>query len=384
MQYILRYGERTFPVTAPAVERDAATTAVAIRPDYAPIVPATNRPLVMPQSDILALVHLSNALARSAGYAVPKEMNDPRKVFIVIYAGAELGIRPMVAINNMFLVNGRLEKNAQLMMGIVMAHDPTAEFRFVQGPALDVGCKVELWRRGSLRAVGMWTPEDATRSGQLESKRRKVEKWKQGRDGRWVPDKFATDANGQPVYEEAPPGRWQLWPTDMYAWAAVKRACRLGAPDLINAIDVGGGVAVETVEEPEPPAQIAPPAEPVAFLDQFEAPNEPLSPSVGSQEPQDADPSEYPPESGSAPQAATGEAEYEFFWMPVLLPLRAKLSITDDEFNAIVGPGPKEEMFQRIDRWLFDQEFTDINVRVRQLIGAVQAKRTPAGNLWDS
>jgi len=45
-------------------------------------------------------------------------------------------------------------------------------------------------------------------------------------------------------------GPWKQYPRDMCAWAAVKRACRLGAPDLVNAIPgIDAGEAADLLEE---------------------------------------------------------------------------------------------------------------------------------------
>ena len=48
----------------------------------------------------------------------------------VMLAGWEVGAKPMTALRHMFVVNGRTEPDAQLMMGIVKARDPSARFQF--------------------------------------------------------------------------------------------------------------------------------------------------------------------------------------------------------------------------------------------------------------
>src|SRR5207244_565354 len=131
----------------------------------------------------------------------------------VLLAGWELGVKPMTAFRHIFVVNGRTEPDAQVMMGLVRAKDPSAQFIFHQYTA--EYCDVELRRGGESVIRVMYTIDDAIRSGQT--------------------------AKGGP---------WKQYPRDMCAWAAVKRACRLGAPDLVNAIpSVMEGDAADLLEE---------------------------------------------------------------------------------------------------------------------------------------
>jgi len=100
--------------------------------------------------------------------------------------------------------------------------DPSAQFIF--HVYTTSACEVELRRGGKHVVTGMYTMEDARASGQL--------------------------AKGGP---------WKQYPRDMLAWAAVKRACRLGAPDLVNAIpsvEAEEG-ALDLLQEPLESAQEA-------------------------------------------------------------------------------------------------------------------------------
>jgi hypothetical protein len=166
---------------------------------------------VNPPEAALPSVQEINIMALIAGRAakaeglVPKAIQTEDQAFAVMLAGWEVGAKPMTALRHIFVVNGRTEPDAQLMMGIVRAKDSSA--RFVFHTRTTQVCDVELWRRGRSIVRIQYSLQDAKTSGQL--------------------------AKGGP---------WHLYPADMLSWAAVKRACRLGAPDLINAIsgvDVG-------------------------------------------------------------------------------------------------------------------------------------------------
>lgn len=196
----------------------------------------------LPTSGELAVMaQIAKTLAAVRGHSVPKEIDSPAKAAAVILAGWEVGLKPMTAFRRIFVVNGRTELDAQALMGVVRAKDASAEFIFHEYET--DRCRVELRRGGKSVVTASYTLEDATKSGQV--------------------------AKGGP---------WKTYPRDMCAWAAVKRACRLGAADLINAIpavDVGaagdmlmgeedaglrdavGGEVLE-MQEPEMPEEAEP------------------------------------------------------------------------------------------------------------------------------
>jgi len=155
--------------------------------------------------EIGIMTELARSVVNARGHAVPAAVDTPAKAFAIMLAGWEVGAKPMTALRHMFVINGRTEPDAQLMMGIVKARDPSA--RFVFHSRADDLCDVELFRGGRPVVRLAYTAADAERAGLL----------KKG-------------------------GPWTQYRKDMMAWAAVKRVCRLGAPDLINAIsgvDVG-------------------------------------------------------------------------------------------------------------------------------------------------
>ncbi|HEY7466451.1 MAG TPA: hypothetical protein VIB47_07140 [Dehalococcoidia bacterium] len=180
---------------------------------------------VLPTIEELGIMgKIATSLVNARGHAIPTAIDSPSKAAAVMLAGWELGLRPMTAFRHIFVVNGRTAPDAQVMMGLVQAKDPGAQFVF--HTYTHDACKVELRRSGRAPVVVEYTKADARQSGQL-----------------------------------AKEGPWQQYTRDMLAWSAVKRACRLGAADLINAIpsidvgDMGDVIEATATELPEPSPQ---------------------------------------------------------------------------------------------------------------------------------
>ena len=204
------------------------------------------------QAELSVMGKIAQTLVQARGHSVPKEIDSAAKAAAVLLAGWELGVKPMTAFRHIFVVNGRTEPDAQVMMGLVRAKDSSAQFIFHDYTA--DRCKVEV-RRGDKHIVTVeYTLRDATASGQM--------------------------AKGGP---------WKQYPRDMCAWAAVKRACRLGAPDLVNAIpSVMEGDAGELLEENQRTPDTGP---------------------SGQDETEDLDEMKYDPEAEEDLEAAYAEAE---------------------------------------------------------------------------
>src|SRR3990167_801332 len=101
----------------------------------------------LPTREEVAIIgSIAASVVKAAGHAVPKEMDSPYKAMAVMLAGWELGMKPMTALRHIFCVNGRTEPDAQAMMGVVRALDPTADFIFHEWT--EEVCKVELRRQG--------------------------------------------------------------------------------------------------------------------------------------------------------------------------------------------------------------------------------------------
>ena len=214
----------------------------------------------LPEQRIMAYVARSIIGAR--GHAVPQSIDSPAKAFAVILAGWELGVKPMTALRHVAVINGRTEPDGQLMMGIVRRSDPTAEFIFHTAPEKEAEeCDAELRRDGKSIVRLVYTLADAKKAGLL----------KEG-------------------------GGWFRYPRDMLRWHVVKRLCRLGASDCINAISfVGVNEAGDMLEGPEvsleipAEATVLSPAPDDLYNAGDEPPGEPEPPTAAETLPRGAD-----------------------------------------------------------------------------------------------
>lgn len=227
-----------------------------------PIRPTVARPALLPTSDEMrVMATLASTLTKTAGSALPAHLDTPEKVFAVVESGRELGVAPMVATRHIFLVNGRTEPDSQLMMGIVLANDPTARFDWNEDGSDGNAAEVVLAR--TVRDTGgqgvvertfraRYTIDMAYQSGQA-TREEEVEELRKKAEG------SREDKRAWGRYYGAAKSPWRVYRPDMLRWAAVKRACRMGAPDLINVVEAvsSGAAAVEipadyrvVVEEP--------------------------------------------------------------------------------------------------------------------------------------
>ena len=233
-----------------------------------PIVP--DRP---PVALLMSTVHITQIQAIAAmamqagGDMLPRNIKTVGQAVAVMAAGYELGLRPWTALRHVYIVNGKTEIETRAMVGIVRARDPRIRFEWPEYTAEAVTC---ILHRGQEHTKVRYAIADANASGQTRKK--KI----------WVGE------GGQRKQIEVN-GPWQLYPRDMLYAAATKRACRLGAPDLINAIE---GVAAPydvmdaeyTVRDVTDEAAAAPPARPPQSVDPSynagDEPGSPLSPEI--------------------------------------------------------------------------------------------------------
>lgn len=80
-------------------------------------------------------------LAFSGAVALPKELNTPQKVGAVMLYGWELGLRPMTALQELYIVNGRVQPSARIMAGLLQARTD-ATIKIVE--ATDKVCTLRL------------------------------------------------------------------------------------------------------------------------------------------------------------------------------------------------------------------------------------------------
>src|SRR5438093_574053 len=150
--------------------------AVAVREGPAPLevsIPPRSLPT---QAELSVMGKIAQTLVQARGHSVPKEIDSAAKAAAVLQAGWELGVKPMTAFRHIFVVNGRTEPDAQIMMGLVRAKDPSAQFIFHEYTA--ERCEVELRRGGQHIVTIEYTIADAKRSGQTMGTHGEKSTWK--------------------------------------------------------------------------------------------------------------------------------------------------------------------------------------------------------------
>lgn len=216
-------------------------------------VEATRQSRNLPTVDEIRVMNeIAKSVYHTRGSMVPEEIDNPHKALAVMMAGWELGFKPMTSFRHIFLVNGRIDLSAQGMMGVVMSREPAAKFDFVKRD--HEACVVRFTRPGQTPILSEYTIEDAIRAGQ----------YKQEWVGKTGPISETRRRRDGGTYEAAVTAPWYSYTRDMLAYAAVKRALRLGAPDLTNAIEaLGEGMVgdVAAIAESLAPEQIGSPSD---------------------------------------------------------------------------------------------------------------------------
>lgn len=170
----------------------------------APLVVSRPPTAILPDRETLELIQFISGTVvngNGGGGMVPDSIKTQAQAAAVMLAGWEVGIRPMTALRHVYLVNGKTNLEARAMMGVVRAADPAITFDVPEYTHEAV--TIRMHRPGQPNAVEVrYTLADAKASGQ---------------------------------YERNP--TWKKYTRDMLYAAAAARVCRIGAPDLINAID---------------------------------------------------------------------------------------------------------------------------------------------------
>lgn len=214
--------------------RESMSTALATRPAAAESVHTGDhqgaltvlqpKSLLPSQSDLATIKALANMAPQAKGHLVPVHIDTVGKAAAVMLYGLELGLRPMTALQHVYIVKGKAALSGQAMMGIVLAKVPGARFVKHRSDAEVADWSLFLPGKPELRM--QYTIDDANTSGQVAQARGNQSK-----------------------------GTWDLYAPDMLRWNCIKRLCRFGAAHLINSIegaDLGSQiVAAEMLSDPD-------------------------------------------------------------------------------------------------------------------------------------
>ncbi len=129
--------------------------------------------------------------------------------------GLELGLRPMTAIQHLYIVTGKISASAQVMMGICMSREPSIQFHVKRTDA--EACTIRMLRPSrDVDAELTITIQQIQKAGLMNN----------------------------PMN--------QAYPEDRLRYHCIKRLCRTYAPDLINGLDEGVSVTGVTAPAPWP------------------------------------------------------------------------------------------------------------------------------------
>lgn len=246
------------PGTAVAVAQPSKPTAVAIPDGYQPIRVAP--PGRLPNQEEFAMMRQIASLAIEASKdatdatrPLPKGIKTVEQAMMVMLAGHEVGMPPQTSLRRLFIVNGKIELETQALMGLVRAYDPAYDFHFRRYD--HGGCIVDLYHGERLIFTGTYDDADVERSRQGMRLQRDFSHGKtRGANGEYWP---VLKINGVEQWESDPDSPWQRYRRDMMAYSAVKRACRLGAPQATNQINpakiVDGDYTLQITENARSP-----------------------------------------------------------------------------------------------------------------------------------
>jgi hypothetical protein len=131
---------------------------------------------------------------------LPSHIKTPAQALATMLAARDFGIKHTAAFKGLWIMNGKVQMEAQVMLGLVIGRLPTFEYRIIE--QTDAGCILEGRRDSSkpwLRAS--FNAKDALRAGLLDR---------------------------NPTYK--------TYPVDMYFSKAAERLCRRVAPDILLGI----------------------------------------------------------------------------------------------------------------------------------------------------
>jgi hypothetical protein len=197
-------------------------------------------------------------------------------VLVAFQMGAELGLRPLQALQNIAVINGRPAVWGDALLGIVCAHPDFVDIREEIG-ADRATCTVK--RRGRTDVIRTFTMADATKAGLAG----KAGPWQQyptrmlqmRARGFALRDSFPDALRGFPTFDES---RDLAPEVDITAHAeVVRQPTENRAAALARALPPLEPVAPATMASPEPSASPAPSGEPAAQPPPLEATPEPAA-----------------------------------------------------------------------------------------------------------
>ena len=163
--------------------------AVAAEVSVVPVVQTGMLPAMPSPSESVQLISVADKLHESNLYPAIK---NAAGMFAIVEYGRELGVGPMMALQNISMISGKPSAGGQLMLALAVS-------RGVRYQVLEesrTGCSI-LFERGGIKYTATFDEADAKAAGLLNKK------------------------------------NWQTFPKDMYFWRAVAKGVRRIAPEAI-------------------------------------------------------------------------------------------------------------------------------------------------------
>jgi hypothetical protein len=149
----------------------------------------TTLPAVPTPEQSLALSQVAAKLYKSGLYP---QTGGAEGAFAIVQYGAELGVGPMMSLQNIDLIKGKPAANSQLMLALALARG--VKMKVTKETV--TGCTIQ-FKRGDIEYTATFDEEDARAAGLV------------GKDN------------------------WKRFPKDMYYWRAVTRGVRRVAPEAV-------------------------------------------------------------------------------------------------------------------------------------------------------
>lgn len=98
---------------------------------------------------------------------IPQGLNTPEKVCVALQWGHELGLSPMVAVNNVAVINGKPTLSADIMCAVVKRSPEYGGIEWIKNSDTEAECKItRILPNGKTESiVSRFTMEDATKAG---------------------------------------------------------------------------------------------------------------------------------------------------------------------------------------------------------------------------
>lgn len=119
---------------------------------------------LMPQTQE-AKYQMAGVLCKSG--LIPQGLNTPEKVFVALQWGHELGLSPMVAVNNVAVINGKPTLSADIMSAVVKRSPEYGGIKWIEMSDTKAECEITRILPNGEKEVqrSCFTMEDAVKAG---------------------------------------------------------------------------------------------------------------------------------------------------------------------------------------------------------------------------